>query len=364
MGAPEFLVDFPTLGDLWSGWKEAHCRVPDRHQRGAPFREYDWQFWCTANRGRVRPGVVHDPARPLRNQAFTYRRTQVIAPQKMGKGPMTATDAALSACGPSEFCGWASGGEAYRCEDQGCPCGWEYPYLPGEPMGERHPSPLVQIMATSEDQVDNIWRPLTAMIHLGPLRDLLAPRETFIRVRGLSENPDLDRIDRITASALSRLGNPVTDAYPDESGLYLASNKLRRVAETIRRGAAGMGGRTFETTNMYDPAEGSYAQSTHESTSSDVWTYWRNPDGLGAPRHRDGSPLSFRAARDRRRLLAYVYTGADHINLDSIEAEAAELMETDPAQAERFFGNRPVRGAGAWLAPGAWEACWTDVLAS
>ena len=54
MSSPEFVVDFPTLVDLWSAWIEQHCRVPDRHQRGAPFREYDWQFWCTANDGRIR----------------------------------------------------------------------------------------------------------------------------------------------------------------------------------------------------------------------------------------------------------------------------------------------------------------------
>ena len=81
----EFVVAFPTLGDLWSAWIERHCRVPDRHERGKPFREYDWQFWCTANHGRVRPGIVHDPANPLLNQAFVYRRSQVIAPQYEGK---------------------------------------------------------------------------------------------------------------------------------------------------------------------------------------------------------------------------------------------------------------------------------------
>lgn len=326
--------------------------------------EYPWQEWCTANRGRVRPDAVHDPDQPLGNQAFAYRRTQVIAPQKMGKGPMTATDAALSACGPSLFSGWASEGDEYRCEDNGCGCGWTYPYLPGEPMGERHPSPLVQIMATSEDQVDNIWRPLVSMIHLGPLKELLAPRENFIRVLGMGDDPDVDRIDRITASALSRLGNPVSDGYLDETGLYTKANKLRKVAETIRRGAAGMGGRTFETTNAFDPAEDSYAQTTLESNAKDVWTYWRDPDGPRAPRKKDGSLLSFKVARERRRILAYVYAGADHINLDSIEAEAAELIETDPAQAERFFGNRLVRGAGAWLPVGAWEGAWAGVLAS
>jgi putative lipoic acid-binding regulatory protein len=28
-------------------------------------------------------------------------------------------------------------------------------------MGARHPSPLIQLTATSEDQVDNVYKPLT-----------------------------------------------------------------------------------------------------------------------------------------------------------------------------------------------------------
>lgn len=119
MVVDEFRVDFPTLGDLWSAWMEQHCRVPDRHERGAPFREYDWQFWCTANHGRVRPDAVHDPGAPLLNQAFVYRRSQVIAPQKMGKGPWTAARVCVSAVGPAEFGGWAKAGDMYRCEDAG-----------------------------------------------------------------------------------------------------------------------------------------------------------------------------------------------------------------------------------------------------
>ncbi|MBK7274925.1 MAG: terminase [Actinomycetales bacterium] len=361
---PEYVVDFPTLGFLWSAWKRRHCRVPDRHQRGAPFVEYDWQRWVTANRGRIRPGVVHDPDRPLRNQAFVYRRHLVIAPQKTGKGPQTATDAALAACGPSEFCGWAAEGDYYSCADGGCPCGWEYEYLPGEPMGERHPSPLVQIMATSEDQVDNIWRPLVSMIHLGPLKKLLLPRENFIRVANLSDDPDMDRIDRITASALSRLGNPVTEGFLDESGTYLKANGLRKTAETIRRGAAGMGGRTTETTNPFDPAQESYAQASFESPRPDIFKFYRNPDVVPALRGKDGKPLSYLLKANRRKIHAYAYAGSDHVNLDSIEAEAADLIGTDPAQAERFFGNRIVAGGGAWLPEGLWSARRADVVAA
>ncbi len=36
------------------------------------------------------------------------------------------------------------------------------------------PTPLVQLMAASEDQVDtNIWRPMRAMIERGPLAEVI-----------------------------------------------------------------------------------------------------------------------------------------------------------------------------------------------
>lgn len=364
VAAPEFDVAWPTLGFLWSSWITRHCRVADRHERGKPFVEYDWQRWCTANHGRVRPDAVHDPDRPLLNQAFVYRRSLVIAPQKMGKGPWTACRVALHAVGPAEFAGWAREGDAYRCEDFGCPCGWAYPYLPGEPMGMRNPSPLIQIMATSDDQVANIWRPLTGMISLGPLRDLLLPRGEFIRVIGESGDKDMDRIDRVTASAQSRLGAPVSEIFGDETGLYTVSNKLIEVWRTMRRGVAGMGGRATETTNPPDPTKDSAAQRAMESAAPDIFRYWRDPDGPNGPKHKDGSVLSFKTKRERMRILRYVYAGADHINLDSIEAECVELMEKDPAEAERFFGNRMVRGLGTWLPAGLWGGAHAGAVAS
>lgn len=353
----EFVIDFPTLGDLADAWITQHCRVPDGFTRGAPMQLADWQFWCTANRYRVRPDAVYVAPEdvgpdnpPTLNQAFYYRQTLIVAPQKTGKGPWSASQVAFEACGPSVFGGWAQPGDVYRCEDHGCPCGWEYEYLAGEPKGVRHPSPLIQITATSEDQADNIYRPLRAMINLGPLKHLLAVREGFIRILGLSGDDDLDRIDVVTASANSRLGNPISDAEHDEVGLYTKSNKMIGVAETQRRGAAGMGGRTHATTNAWNPAENSYAQQVFESGSPDVFVFYRDPDTAPELRTKDGKPLDYSKKADRRRIHEYVYRGSWWVNLDSIEAEASELMKTDPAQAERFFGNRRVSGSGTWLA--------------
>lgn len=350
MVANEFVVDFPTLGDLVDGWLAQHARVPDKFHRGDPFVQSDWQFWCSANHYRIREDAVWRPADPLLNQAFTYRRSQIIAPQKTGKGPWSAGITSVEAVGPCLFAGWAEKGDGYACSDFGCNCGWEYEYLPGEPMGMRHPSPLIQLTANSEDQVMNVYRPLTAMIQLGPLGDLMRVREGFIRIVSESDDENMDRIDAVSSSARSRVGNPISFALQDESGLYTKTNKMIDVAEAQRRGAAGMGGRTMETSNCWDPSQNSYAQRTFESTSPDVFKFYRKPP----------ADLSYRNKRDRHKIHQYVYFGSPWVDLDSIEAEAAELMQTDIAQAERFFGNRLVSGSGAWMDIDKWDSKKAD----
>jgi hypothetical protein len=335
----DYAVVWPTLGDVLDGWLKQHARVPDKFHRGEPFEQSDWQFWCSANHYRIRADAEWRPDEPLLAQAFVYRRSQIMAPQKTGKGPWAAGVTSAEAVGPVVFGGWAEAGDGYACSEHGCGCGWEYEYLPGEPMGIRHPSPLIQLTANSEDQVANVWRPLTAMIRLGPLADLLLVREDFIRIVGDSDDEEGDRIDKVTSSARSRLGNPISFALQDETGKWTKPNKMIEVGEAQRRGAAGMGGRTMETTNCYDPAEASYAQQTHESKSADVFRFWRKPP----------EQWSYRNKVERQRIHRYVYFGSPWVDLNDIEGEAAEIMQTDPAQAERFFGNRIVAGAGAWL---------------
>lgn len=329
-------ISFPTLGILIADWIEAHCIVPDGFDKGAEFVMYDWQLEATINFYRVKPGATRGQLSP----AFHYRRGQIVAPQKSGKGPWTATIVAAEGLGPVVFAGWATGDEQYCCCDHGCGCGFVFEYEPGDPMGRPWPTPLIQLLATSEDQVDNVYRPLQSMARNGPLSEQMRVGEEFIRL------PNDGRIDAVTSSALARLGNPITFAIQDESGLYTKQNKLVRVAETQRRGAAGMGGRTLETTNAWDPAEESTAQRTAESNRPDIYRQHRIP-----PAH-----LSYRNKEERKRIHRYVYAGSAHVDLDAIEAEAAELLERDPAQAERFFGNRIVHGHGSWLPDGLWES--------
>ncbi|MDA2805714.1 hypothetical protein [Nocardiopsis suaedae] len=333
--AAEFVVDFPTLW-IVPDWIERHCPVPDGFRAGETMELYPWQLWCTVNHYRVKP-----EAKPGQlATAFAYRRSQVVAPQKTGKGPWSATLILAEAVGPVVFADWAGGGEVYRCAAHGCGCGWWYEYRPGEPMGRPWPTPLIQLTATSEDQTDNVYRPLRSMIRQGPLAEVLPKAgEEFIRL------PGGGRIDVVTSSATSRLGQPITMALQDETGIWTPTNKMTKTADTQRRGLAGMGGRAIETTNSWDPSEDSVAQRTAQSRRPDIFRYHpQAPKGL-----------SYTDKRQRRRIHRYVYAGSSHVDLDGIEAEAAELLERDPAQAERFFGNRVVSGTASWLDGAAWE---------
>jgi hypothetical protein len=137
-------------------------------------------------------------------------------------------------------------------------------------------------------------------------------------------------------------------------GLWLPMSKdgkggnMVKVAHTQRRGASGMSGRVTESTNAWDPSENSVAQQTALSalTKKDIFRLHRL-----AP-----STWSFTDKRERRKILKFVYKGSWWVDLDSIEAEASEILLTDPGQAERFYGNRVVAGLGQWMDDALWEA--------
>lgn len=326
-------------------WVEQHCVVPDGFNRGRQFRLYDFQLEYLSNFYLVRSGAVFDPLNPVLGPAFVYRRGLMVGPQKLGKGPLTAAHICLEGVGPALFAGWAVGGEVYECSDFGCGCGWFYVYEIGEPMGMPWPTPLIQITALSEEQTDNIYGALRPMIEFGPLSDVIRKTgEEFIRL------PGGGRVDTVTSSARSRLGQRVTFVPQDEVGLWTKSNGMAAVADTQYRGLAGMGGRASLTSNAWNPADGSVAQEQFESSAVDVLRQFRQPPAT----------LSYRNKVDRRKIHRFVYGDAltergGHVDLDAVEAEASDLIERDVAQAERFFGNRIVAGSDSWLDPLIWS---------
>ena len=175
------------------------------------------------------------------------------------------------------------------------------------------------------------------MIKMGPLADLMLIREVHpVAGRG---QPDRHR----DGVGLSRLGNSVSPVIHDEDGLYTKENKLLGVAQTQRR-RGRHGRRTMATTNAWTRRQTQMPSARGISCERRVQVFPAATEELSwAP------PGPAQDLQHVRRLSG--------VTIASIEAEVNDLMETDPAQAERFFGNRLVTGVGAWLRKG-WESAY------
>lgn len=180
---------------------------------------------------------------------FVNRRAILEMPKGWGKSPLLAAIALAEFAGPVRFDGWDAAGE---------PVGIEWG------RGES-PAPLVQIAAVSEDQAANTY---------GAIHQMLTARGGAIAgACGIDAGRTrLYLVDRpgelvpVTASAGSREGQRVTFAVLDETHLWRRENGGIRLADTIRRNAAKMNGRTVETTNA--PQLG--VRSVAERSGNDV----------------------------------------------------------------------------------------------
>lgn len=315
---PDYPGEFPSLGWLIGEWIEEHCVIPDGDHVGDPFLLTDEMWTFLVWHYRLRPDADEEQWR----SAWAYRRSQLVRPQKWGKGPLSAAMICAEAVGPARFAGWDAD---------------------GEPVGRPWPTPWIQVTATSEDQTDNVYRALRPMIDEGPLADLIPDTgETRINVPG-------GWIEPVTSSGRARLGQRITFAVQDETHCWTEANGGWRLAETQRRNLSGTGGRAVETTNAWDPSEQSVAQRTAEARARDIYRDHRMP-----PRP------SLANKQERRRALRIAYGDSmgrgRWVDLDRIDAEAVEIAEKDPGQAIRFYWNIPDAGQGAWLDGEKWDA--------
>lgn len=300
------------------------CVIPDGDRAGEPFLLTDEMALHVLWHYRLTPDGEPSPAVPdvSGGRWFSERGSQLVRPQKWGKGPFSASFCCVEALGPVVFDGWDA---------------------QGEPVGRSWPTPLIQVTAMSEDQTDNIWLPLLAMIRRGPLvEEIPDTGETRINL------PDGGRIEPTTSAGTSRLGNPIKFVAQDETHSCTQRNGGIKLMQTQRRNLAGMGGRFLETTNGWDITERSMAQISNDTPVSMFVNYPEPPPG------------SVKNKRERRKVLRSVYgdsltSRGGWVDIDRIDHEIESLLPTDPAQAERFFLNRREAGSAKAFDLGRWN---------
>lgn len=262
---------------------------------------------------------------------FLFRRGCSRRSKGWGKSPVEAAKAIAALAGDVRPDGYDAAGEPV-----------------GRPWGRKgDPNPWVQIAAVSEDQTDNTY---SVLYELLTANDGAAADDLHIDV-GLTRCYLRDRpgkLEPVTASAGSREGQPITDATLDETHLWLPTNGGVRLARTLRRNVAKMGGRSYETTNSFAPGENSVAEGTHKAVQEGQRGIYY--DAVEAPEVKsEDSDETLREA------LKVAYGGAYWVDVNRLVQEIRD-PETPWEDAERYFFNHNIDDRRKAVETKRWEA--------
>ena len=312
--------EFPTLGYEVAAWIEAMCIIPDGPRQDQPYALTDEMLRFLLWFYRLHPDAIVEEGRY--SAPFVYRGAQLMRPQKWAKSPFGGSHGTAQLLGPVIFDGWDAN---------------------GEPVGRPHPTPWIQVVATSEEQTDNTWLAIHYMAANGPIADTPGIEVGMGEIR----IPGGGRIEPRSSSGRARLGGRITFGLFDESHLMVPNNGGLLLATTMKRNLSGMSGRWQEMTNAFDPSEGSVAQRTQESAAPDVLIDYRPP-----PRRPD-----LMDDEDALEMLRYVYGDSWWVDHRRILADARDPATCPTtADAMRYFFNIIEVGVRDAADPTIWDS--------
>lgn len=304
---------FPTLGWIVLDWLADH--LPSPSDPALPLLLTDEQAQIVLDFYRIDP-VTGD---------FVNRRARLEMPKGWGKSPLLAAIAIVEFAGPCRFGGWDDA---------------------GEPVGVPVYDPKVEIAAVSLDQADNTWSAIHGMLTANDGRAARAIGiDAGITRMYLTGANRPGSMKAVTAEAGTREGARVTFAVLDETHLWYRSNGGTRLAATLRRNAAKMDGRTFETTNAPVVGLRSVAEESGETPVAGLLHVCR--------RAREVPDRDWPAERLRAELV-WVYGGAWWAPIERILAEIADPAN-DWDDILRFYFNLRSAGKTRAVDPRVWD---------
>lgn len=324
---PSYPGEYPTLG--WQVLQWGHAYLPSPADETQPLVLTDEQAQIVLQWYEIDP----------RTGEYPWRILVLEESKGWGKSPIAAFLEGAEFAGETCFDGWDAFGEPVAVP-------WGY--------GTR-PPPWNQIAAVSEDQTENTYGSLYAMLTANQHRAASALRIDDGRTRlFLRDRPG--RLEPVTASAGSREGQRITKATADEVWLWKPSNGGVKLHRTLLRNLAKMGGRYVVTTNAPLLGEKSVAEMFSQTDRANGILFMANrPSKEPQP---DWSKKQMRTElervyRDARRRTVKGETQG-WVDLDRLLREIA-----DPQSAWedtlRFWFNWRTSGEGAAIDPRLWD---------
>jgi hypothetical protein len=330
--------EVPTLGWQAIDWITEYLAAPDRSEY-EPFVLYPEQEDFVLRFYEI------DPRLGKRR----FYRGVISRPRGWGKSPFLAALACLEALGPVVFDGWDADGQPVA-----------------KPWAEVR-TPLVQILAVSEDQTKNTWSPLLEMLREGPAIDEypgLEPMDTFVNLpRG--------KIEAKTSSARTVKGNRAVFAVMDQTEEWVRSNGGLNLFEKVKNNALKVGGTFIESPNAYIPGEDSVAER-----SANFWAQIREKrtrssglyyDHREAPGDTD---LTSKKSLVKGLRIAYGDSSGHpdgcviheppcppgHVGIDLL-VEGIQDLTSDEQVSRSDFLNQITHASDSWISNPEWSAC-------
>lgn len=304
---------YPSLGWRWLDW--AYETLPSPADPSERFVLTLEQAEVVVAWGRLDPETGE----------FVNRRGRLEMAKGWGKSPLMALLALIEFAGPASFGGWDND---------------------GEPIAVERYWPVVELAAVSEDQTDNTWSVVYQLLAANDSQAAKALGVSIGRTRMFLDRGRPGVMRPVTAESASREGARLTFAVLDETALWWSSNGGTRLAATLRRNAAKMDGRTFETTNAPILGLRSVAEESGDEPAPGVLHVCARPSELPRPDMTDARLIE---------LLAEVYHGSWWVGLERILAEVRDPAASWDDSLRMFFN---LRSAGRTRAadPRVWES--------
>lgn len=309
---PQHPDDFPTLG--WIVLDHMAEHLPSPADSTQPLVLTDEQARIVLRWYELDPETGE----------FVHRRGRLEMAKGWGKSPLLAAIAIEEFAGPTTFGGWDEH---------------------GEPIGVRRHWPVVEIAAVSEDQTDNTYAALYQMLTANEQRAAKSLGIDIGRTRLYLRDGLPGTLRPVTAESASREGARLTFAVLDETHLWTRQNGGRKLAATLRRNAAKMNGRTFETTNAPVLGEGSVAEESGNDPAPGVLHIARRPPV---------EPSLDWPEKDLRASLTEVYGDSYWAPIDRIMGELADPA-TSWDDALRYYFNVRTAGVARAVDPRLWD---------
>lgn len=261
------------------------------------------------------------------NGRFVYRKAVLQRMKGWGKDPLAAVLSFVELVGPSQFAGWAPG---------------------GQPIGKPHPEAHVQVTAVSVDQNANTTDFFPGMVPKRTIAEFqLEMHKEIVYAHGGKQ-----KLKAVAANHKTAEGNRVTFSILNETHWWSTSTGGHKFYATLMNNMTKVAGRAICITNAYNPADDSVAQRIREEqekvwaglTRASGWLY----DSLEA--HPD-APLTVEWAPF---IVKQIRGDAVWLNAENI-TEAMQDGSIPPSNKRRMWYNQIVASEDALYSASDWD---------